>query len=238
MNVKRNVPHVAPGRASKGQININKGTDLYARLFENNRKWAEEKTKKDPGYFERTAQSQNPDILYIGCSDSRVNPYDIMGLQPSDLFIHRNVANLVVNTDMNAQAVIQFAVEQLKVKHIIVCGHYGCGGVKAAMEPRDRGLLNGWLREIRDVYRSHKDELKAIKSEKRRYDRLVDLNVQEQCIKILKTSWVEKSFYKTGYPLVHGCVYDLASGKLCDLDVNFEIILEDIKEIYNLDLGK
>ena len=110
--------------------------------------------------------------------------------------------------------------------------------MKAAMEPRDRGLLNGWLREIRDVYRSHKDELKAIKSEKRRYDRLVDLNVQEQCIKILKTSWVEKSFYKTGYPLVHGCVYDLASGKLCDLDVNFEIILEDIKEIYNLDLGK
>lgn len=235
MNVKRNVPHATP-KNGRGAGHVNKD-DLYARLFENNKIWVGKKTKEDPGYFERTAQSQNPDILYIGCSDSRVNPYDIMGLEPSGLFIHRNVANLVVNTDMNAQAVIQFAVEELKVKHIIVCGHYGCGGIKAAMEPKDRGLLNGWLREIRDVYRSHKDELKAIKSEKRRYDRLVDLNVQEQCIKILKTSWVEKSFYETGYPVVHGCVYDLASGKLCDLDVNFEIILEGIKEIYNLDKG-
>lgn len=215
-----------------------KDIDIYDRLFENNKKWVIKKTTEDPGFFERTALAQNPDFLYIGCSDSRVNPYDIMGLEPNDLFVHRNVANLVVNTDMNVQSVIQYAVEVLKVRHIILCGHYGCGGIRSAMEPRDMGLLNGWLREIRDLYRSHKDELKPIRCEKKRYDRLVELNVQEQCIKILKTSWVEKSFYETGYPIVHGCVYDLASGKLSDLGVNFEAILDGIKEIYNLDTNK
>lgn len=219
-------------------LKTGRNEDVYERLFENNRKWVEKITKEDPGFFERTAQSQNPDFLYIGCSDSRVNPYDIMGLEPSDLFVHRNVGNQVVNTDMNVQSVIQYAVEVLRVKHIILCGHYGCGGIRSAMEPRDMGLLNGWLREIRDLYRSHKDELMPIKNEKKRYDRLVELNVQEQCIKILKTSWVEKSFYETGYPIVHGCVYDLASGKLSDLGVNFEAILDGIKEIYNLDTGR
>lgn len=236
MNLRKNNPKVSRKHVRTTNKKGKGNEDLYSRLFENNKNWVIEKTKNDPDFFERTAKSQNPDYLYIGCSDSRVNPYEIMGVNPSDLFIHRNVANQVVNTDMNAQAVIQFAVEELKVKHIILCGHYGCGGVKAAMEPKDMGLLNGWLREIRDVYRSHKDELKVIKSEKRRYDRLVELNVQEQCVKVLKTSWVEKSFYETGYPIVHGCVYDLASGRLRDLDVNFEAILSDIKEIYDLEV--
>lgn len=212
--------------------------ESYDKIFENNKKWVFEKTKDDPGFFERTAQSQNPEFLYIGCSDSRVNANEIMGLEPGELFVHRNIANLVVNTDMNVQSVIQYAVEHLKVKHIIVCGHYGCGGVRAAMEPKDLGFLNGWLREIRDVYRSHKDELNAIKCEKKRYNRLIELNIQEQCINIIKTSWVEKTYYETGYPIVHGCVYDLSSGKLVDLDIHFEAILDGIKEIYNLEKNK
>lgn len=207
----------------------------YNKIFENNKKWVQNKTQNDPDYFKRSSQSQNPEYLYIGCSDSRVNANEIMGLEPGELFVHRNIANLVVNTDMNAQSVIQFAVEELKVKHVIVCGHYGCGGVKAAMQSKDMGLLNGWLREIRDIYRVHKNELDAIESEDKRYNRLIELNIQEQCINILKTSWVEKTYYQTGYPIVHGWVYDLADGNLIDLNINFKAILEDIKKIYNLD---
>ncbi len=209
--------------------------ESYTKIFENNKKWVQNKTQNDPDYFKRSSQSQTPEYLYIGCSDSRVNANEIMGLEPGELFVHRNIANLVVNTDMNAQSVIQFAVEQLKVKHVIVCGHYNCSGVKAAMLSKDMGLLNGWLREIRDIYRVHKNELDAIQSEEKRYNRLIELNVQEQCINIIKTSWVEKTYYQTGYPIVHGWVYDVSDGNLIDLNINFKMILEDIKKIYNLD---
>src|SRR5690606_19074363 len=168
------------------------------RVFENNRRWVEEHTRADPNFFEDLAKTQDPDFLYIGCADSRVPANQIMGLHPGDVFEHRNIANLVVNTDMNAQSVIQYAVEQLGVKHVVVCGHYGCGGVRAAMQSQDLGLLNGWLRNIRDVYRLHHEELDAIEDEEARYRRLVELNVYEQCVNVIKTSWVQQSFLRTG----------------------------------------
>ena len=157
-----------------------------------------------------------------------------MGLSPGEVFVHRNVANLVVNTDINAQSVIEYAVGHLDVKHIVVCGHYGCGGVAAAMQPADLGLLNGWLREIRDVYRLHQTELEAIEGKDERYRRLIELNVQEQCVNIIKTAVVQKTYVRTGHPVVHGWVYDIANGFLRDLDVPFAKILEKIQEIYRL----
>jgi carbonic anhydrase len=157
-----------------------------------------------------------------------------MGLEPGEVFVHRNIANLVVNTDLNVMSVINYAVESLKIKHIIVCGHYNCGGVKAAMQSKDLGILNPWLRNIRDVYRLHKDELDGLSGEKERYNRLVELNVIEQCINVVKTAEVQKSFIKTGYPKVAGWVFDLAKGELVDLEINFEKRMDDIRSIYNL----
>lgn len=208
---------------------------LYDQIFANNKRWVAERTAEDPGFFERLAAEQNPDILFIGCADSRVPANEIMGLSPGDVFVHRNVANLVPNTDMNAHCVIQYAVEQLDVQHIVVCGHYGCGGVLAAMKSEDHGQLNGWLREIRDVYRLHRDELNAISDEKARYRHLVELNVREQCINVIKIACVQRNYNRTGYPRVHGWVYDLADGLLRDLNLPFAEILADIREIYRLD---
>ncbi|MFL5354856.1 carbonic anhydrase, partial [Archangium sp.] len=151
----------------------------YEQIFANNRRWAEEQTRNDPEFFIRLAAEQRPDFLYIGCSDSRVPANQIMGLAPGDVFVHRNVANLVNNVDLNVMSAINYGVRHLDVKHIIVCGHYGCGGVRAAMIPKDLGILNPWLRNIRDVYRLHKAELDSIKPEELRYDRLVELNVTE-----------------------------------------------------------
>jgi carbonic anhydrase len=173
--------------------------------------------------------------LFIGCADSRVPANEIMGLNPGDVFVHRNVANLVVSTDINAQSVIEYAVAHLDVKHIVVCGHYGCGGVAAAMQPADLGLLNGWLREIRDVYRLYQAELDAIKDENARYRRLVELNIQEQCVNVIKTAVVQKTYLRTGHPTVHGWVYDLANGILHDLEIPFGEILGKIQEIYRLE---
>jgi carbonic anhydrase len=207
---------------------------IYQQVFENNKKWVEDRRAEDPDFFTKLSREQNPDFLFIGCSDSRVPANVIMGLDPGDVFVHRNVANLVVNTDLNVQTVAQYAVDHLHVKHIVVCGHYGCGGVMAAMQSQDLGLINGWLREIRDIYRIHKTELNAIKDEKARYDRLVELNVQEQAINVIKTSFVQKAYRKTGYPIVHGWVYSLSSGLLKDLDIDFEKELKGIMEIYNL----
>ena len=207
----------------------------YQQVFENNMKWVAERNK-DEGYFERLAAGQNPDFLYIGCADSRVPANEIMGLEPGDVFVHRNVANLVVNTDLNVHSVIEYAVEHLEVEHIIVCGHYGCGGVKAAMQPADLGLLNPWLREVRDVYRLHSKELAAIPDEETRYRRLVELNVQEQCVRVLKTASVQKHLLKRKRPTVHGWVFDLHDGILKDLEIPFDEILEDIREIYRLDV--
>ena len=157
----------------------------YKKIFENNRAWVEARMQQDPHFFERMAYAQNPDYLYIGCSDSRVSAEEMMGLNPGEVFVHRNVANVVNAIDMNASSVIQYAVRELKVKHIIVCGHYHCGGIAAAMEQKDYGLLNPWLRNIRDVYRIHQEELDAIEDPATRFDRLVELNVQEQVINVI-----------------------------------------------------
>ena len=207
----------------------------YEEVFANNRKWVEENKGRDADFFERLKDGQNPDFLFIGCADSRVPPNDIMGLGPGEVFVHRNVANLVVGTDLNAQSVIEYAVGHLGVKHVVVCGHYGCGGVAAAMQPADLGVLNGWLREIRDVYRLHQQELDAIEDADARYRRLIELNVQEQCVNVIKTAVVQKKRAGTGAPTVHGWVYDIANGALQDLEIPLDDIVGEIEEIYRLE---
>lgn len=206
----------------------------YDEIFEKNRRWAEAKLRQDPGYFSKLAEGQHPEYLYIGCSDSRVDVSEIIGVEPGDVFVHRNLANVVANTDLNAAAVIDYAVVHLKVKHIIVCGHYNCGGVRAAMQAQDLGILNPWLRNIRDVYRLHKDELDRIPEESRRYERLVELSVVEQCINVIKTAAVQHSYLTHGHAVVHGWVFDLRTGLIKDLQINFEERLTAIQEIYNL----
>lgn len=206
----------------------------YSEIFENNRRWVEQKTSTDKDFFTNLAKSQQPDYLYIGCSDSRVTAEDLMGVKPGEVFVHRNVANLVNNVDLNVMAVINYAVRHLRVKHIIICGHYNCGGVKAAMQSKDLGILNLWLRNIRDVYRIHQTELDAIENEAVRYDRLVELNVQEQAVNIIKTASVQQSYLQNGYPLVHGWVFGLHDGLLKDLKIDFAAILKSIQKIYNL----
>jgi len=206
----------------------------YNEIFENNRRWIASKTATDKEFFEKLVNEQRPDYLYIGCSDSRVPTNEIMGLDAGEVFVHRNIANLVNNTDLNVMAVINYAVRHLQVKHIVVCGHYNCGGVKAAMQPADLGLLNPWLRNIRDVYRLHKEELNAFKDEHDRYNRLVELNVQEQCVNVIKTAAVQQSYLQNQFPTVHGWVYDLRNGELKDLEIDFEKVLHEIQEIYDL----
>ncbi|RKH56398.1 carbonic anhydrase [Corallococcus aberystwythensis] len=206
----------------------------YDKIFENNQRWAEEQRRADPDYFTKLSLSQQPDFLYIGCSDSRVPANQIMGLAPGDVFVHRNVANLVNNVDLNVMSVINYAVQQLDVKHIIVCGHYGCGGVRAAMQPKDLGILNPWLRNIRDVYRFHKQELAGIADETKRYERLVELNVLEQSINIIKTAAVQKSYLARGFPIVHSWVFDLRNGIIQDLKLDFVQTLHNIQEVYDL----
>ncbi len=203
------------------------------QIFRNNRVWIEEKLKLDGNYFKNLSKGQNPEFLYIGCSDSRVTAEELMGVQPGDVFVYRNIANMVPNTDLSAMSVITYAVSHLKVNHIVVCGHYYCTGVKAAMQPADLGILNPWLRNIRDVYRLHKEELDAITDEELRYKRLIELNVQEQCVNVLKTSDVQKA-YKERHLTVHGWVFDVHSGKLIDLQIDFDRILADIMEIYRI----
>ena len=203
-------------------------------VFKNNEQWIADKLKSDKNYFENLAKGQSPELLYIGCSDSRVTAEDIMGLRPGEAFVHRNIANLVNNVDLNVMSVINYAVRHLKVNHVVVCGHYQCGGVKAAMQSADLGILNPWLRNIRDVYRLHRDELNAIADMEERYDRLVELNVQEQCVNLLKTAAIQEAYKQRGL-IVHGWVFDIRSGKLIDLKINFEKILKDIMEIYHLD---
>lgn len=203
-------------------------------VFENNEQWIKEKLAVDSDYFENLGKGQNPELLYIGCSDSRVTAEDLMGLGPGDVFVHRNIANMVIGTDLNAMSVVDYAVTHLKVKHVVVCGHYACGGVKAAMQSADLGVLNGWLRNIRDVYRMHRTELNAITDEDKKYDRLIELNVQEQCVNLLKTAAVQKAYRNRGLK-VHGWVFDVHTGKLIDLKIDFDKYLKDIMEIYHLD---
>ena len=204
-----------------------------AHVFENNETWIASKLDLNPEYFTDLSKGQNPDILYIGCSDSRVSAEELMGLQPGEVFVHRNIANMVVNIDLNCMSVINYAVNHLKVKHVVVCGHYFCGGVKAAMQAQDLGLLNPWLRNIRDVYRTHKVELNAIQDENAKYNRLVELNVEEQCINLIKTADVQKAYKERGIK-IHGWVFDIHSGKLIDLHLNVDQIMHEIMEIYDL----
>ncbi|KPN71875.1 carbonic anhydrase [Neisseria sp. 83E34] len=213
-------------------------SDSYKAIFENNRKWVESKLRQDPHYFDTLARIQSPEFLYIGCSDSRVTAEELMGVQPGEVFVHRNVGNIVNPIDMNSSSVIRYAVRYLKVKHIIVCGHYNCGGVAAAMEQQDHGALNAWLRNIRDVYRLHRDELDAIEDQQARYDRLVELNVQEQCVNIIKMAMIQKLYVKQGYPIVYGWVFDIRTGLLKDLEIDFKAILSDIMKIYNVSGSK
>ena len=185
----------------------------YEKLLLQNKAWAETIKADNPAYFEKLAQLQTPEFLWIGCSDSRVPADRITGTHPGEIFVHRNVANLVVNTDVNLLAVLDFSVTVLKVKHVIVCGHYGCGGIKAAATKHDhKPVLNMWLRNIKDVYRLHREELDAIKNDEQRTDRLVELNVQEQVMNLAKTTIIQKAWKKEQRPHLHGWVYGLKDG--------------------------
>lgn len=206
----------------------------YEEIFENNKKWVANKLKSDDSFFDKLAEGQDPDFLYIGCSDSRVTAEELMGVKPGEVFVHRNIANIVGNNDLNVMSVINYAVDFLKVKHIIVCGHYYCGGVKAAMQSQDLGILNPWLRNIRDVFRFHKTELTLLTNEEARYKRLIELNVEEQCLNVIKTATVQKSYLKNGFPTVHGWVFDIKTGQLIDLNIDFEAKLKETQEVYNL----
>lgn len=206
----------------------------FEQIFKGNEKWVADKLLLNPNYFKDLAKGQSPEYLYIGCSDSRVTAEDLMGVNPGEVFIHRNIANQVIPTDNNVNAVVQYAVEHLKVKHIIICGHYECGGVKAALHPSDMGQLNSWLQTLRDVRRLHKGELDAIQDEQQLFDRLVELNVREQCMNIIKIDHVQKSWYKTGFPHIHGWVFDVRTGKLIDLGLDMEKEFMEIREIYDL----
>lgn len=190
------------------------------RIFENNRKWIDEVNEKDPTFFDKLAHQQNPEILWIGCSDSRVPANQISGLLPGEMFVHRNVANVVVHTDFNCLSVIQFAVEALKVKHIIVCGHYGCGGVKAALTDNTRGLIDNWLCHIRDIISKHKVELDQYKTDEEKADRLSELNVAEQLQNIAQTTIVKSAWQRGQELYLHGWIYNIADGRLKDLDVS------------------
>ncbi len=201
------------------------------KIFKNNNDWVQKKLSTDPNYFKNLSKDQDPDILLIGCSDSRVHIEELMGVQPGDVFIHRNIANMVPNTDLNVLSVIDYAVTQLNVNHIVVCGHYHCAGVKAAMHSADMGIVNSWLRNIRDVYRLHKEELNQIVDEEQRYKRLVELNVREQCINVIKTSDVQRAYLDRKIT-VHGWVFDIHSGKLIDLKIDFRKAMQDVMDIY------
>jgi carbonic anhydrase len=185
----------------------------YEKLFLENKAWAKEKTDEDPDFFKRLVNIQTPEFLWIGCSDSRVPANEITGTQPGEIFVHRNVANLVINTDVNLLSVLDYAVNHLKVKHVIVCGHYGCGGVKAAITNHDfKAVLNMWLRNIKDVYRIHRAELDAISDNEKKTDRLVELNVQEQVFNLAKTSIIQRAWKNEKRPDLHGWVYRLTDG--------------------------
>ncbi len=192
---------------------------VLKKLFENNRKWAERVKKSDPDFFINLSRHQNPEYLWVGCSDSRVPANEIVGMRPGEIFVHRNIANLVIHTDLNCLAVIQYAVEVLKVKHIIVCGHYGCGGIQAAMDNKEHGLVDNWLRNIKDVYRYHQARIDSLQSHKEKINLLCELNVVEQVANICHTTIVQNA-WKSGQELaVHGWIYNIEDGILKDLDV-------------------
>lgn len=203
----------------------------YQQLFENNKQWVNEVNETDPTLFSTLATGQSPEYLWIGCSDSRVPANKITGTQPGELFVHRNIANMVIHTDMSLLSVLDYSVNVLGVSHIIVCGHYGCGGVKAAMGNKSVGLIDNWLRHIKDVYRIHREELEAIEDEKERFNRMVELNIQEQVYGLSKTSIVQNAWSNGKSLQIHGVVYDVANGVLKDLDITASNT-NDLEKVY------
>lgn len=208
-------------------------SDFYKKILDNNKKWVQDKLAISPNYFKNLADGQEPPLLWIGCSDSRVPANEIIGAEPGEVFVHRNIANMVLHTDMNMLSVLDYAVNALKVKHVIVCGHYGCGGVKAAMGNNSIGIIDNWIRHIKDVYRFHHQELDAILDEKERFNKFVEINVKEQVMDLAKTSIVQNA-WKNGQELsLHGWVYGLNDGYVTDLDVNFSSN-DDLDDVYQL----
>jgi carbonic anhydrase len=209
--------------------------NLYNQLLQNNKNWVKSKLDQDPDYFKRLSLGQSPPILWIGCADSRVPANEIIGAKPGEVFVHRNIANMVVHSDMNMLSVLDYAVNVLKVKHIIVCGHYGCGGVQAAMTNKHIGLIDNWIRHIKDVYRFHQDELNAIENETERFNRFVELNVVEQVLDLAKTSIVQTAWEGGQQVHVHGWVYGIHDGIIKDLGINIRDN-KSLSEVYQLDI--
>jgi carbonic anhydrase len=210
---------------------------LLPQLLENNRAWAESVLRDDPGFFANSAKGQKPEVLWIGCADSRVPANQVIGLKPGDVFVHRNIANVVVHSDFNCQSVIEFAVSVLRVKHIIVCGHYSCGGVKAALQNHHVGLIDGWLRHIRDVRQKHNDELRTVRGEEERIDRLCELNVVEQALNVCHSTVVQEAWEHGKELAVHGWIYSIKNGRLKDLNVTIGCHAE-IADAYRVAVAK
>jgi len=210
-------------------------SDFYKKILDNNKKWVQEKLNQDPNFFKDLADGQSPPLLWIGCSDSRVPANEITGTKSGEVFVHRNIANMVVHSDMNMLSVLDYAVNVLRVKHVIVCGHYGCGGIKAAMGNSSYGVIDNWIRHIKDIYRFNKEKLVEIENEEERFNKFVELNVKEQVLNLAKTSIVQ-SAWKDGQELyLHGWVYGLNSGYVTDLEVNFSCNT-DLHTMYQLDI--
>lgn len=208
---------------------------FYKQLIENNRKWVQDKLSIDENYFKNLAEGQQPPVLWIGCADSRVPANELIGAQPGEVFVHRNIANMVLHTDMNMLSVLDYAVNVLKVRHVIVCGHYGWGGIKAAMGNQQIGLIDNWIRHIKDVYRFHHKELDAIRDEVKKFDRFVELNVVEQVFDLAKTSIVQNAWSDSQNLHIHGWVYNIRDGKVIDLNVNFSNN-DQLDDVYKLNL--
>ena len=207
----------------------------YNQLLENNKKWVTQNLERDPEFFERLSRGQQPPLLWIGCADSRVPANEIIGAEPGEVFVHRNIANMVIHTDMSMLSVLDYAVNVLKVKHIIVCGHYGCGGIKAALGNQHYGLIDNWIRHIKDVYRFHQVELNKIEDEEKRFNRFVEVNVMEQVLDLAKTSIVQSAWEKNQPLEIHGWVYDIHDGIIDDLKVSISNN-SDLSEVYQLDI--
>lgn len=211
--------------------------NIYQQIFENNKRWVASKNEQDPDFFSKLSLGQKPPILWIGCSDSRVPANEITGTEPGEIFVHRNIANMVVHTDMNMLSVLDYAVNILEVSHVIVCGHYGCGGVIAALDNKQVGIIDNWLRHIKDVYRLHKTEIDAIQDPELKSRRMVEINVQEQVFDLSKTSIVQNAWAADRELHLHGIVYDVANGVLKDLGLNISNN-QHLDNVYQLDIDK
>lgn len=209
------------------------GQEFYNKILQNNRDWVESKLSNDPEFFKRLEEGQTPPLLWIGCADSRVPANEIIGTNPGEVFVHRNISNMVVHTDMNMLSVLEYAVSILKVEHIIVCGHYGCGGVKAAMGNQSFGIIDNWLRHLKDVYRIYQDELDGLKDEQKRWDRFVELNVIEQVYDLAETSIVQKVWKNNQKLTLHGWAYGIGSGLVNDLKVDVRST-KDLEDVFKL----